>query len=97
MATKLVNVRLPEQLYKEGKDIVERGSYANFQELVKDALRHTIRDIKVDKALVNLQESFGSTRGKKRKPFTPEIKDQIAEKLARNLSKQKELFERVGL
>ena len=97
MVTKLVNVRLPEQLYKEGKEIVEQGSYANFQELMKDAIRHTIKDINVDKTLINLEKSFGSTRNKKKKAFTSEIKDQIAEKLAKNIDKQKELFKRAGL
>lgn len=44
-----------------------------------------------------LDLAFGSMRGKKRKPFTSEIKDQIAEKLVRDLRKQKELFEHAGL
>ncbi|MBI4450717.1 hypothetical protein HY642_01965, partial [Candidatus Woesearchaeota archaeon] len=74
MTTKLVNVRMPEQLYAEGQEVVETAGYANFQELVKDALRHTIQEVKKDQALISLQETFGSTKGKKRKPFTTEIK-----------------------
>lgn len=97
METKLINVRLPEELYKEGKDIVKRGGYANFQELIKDSVRHQINEIKKDRALINLEKSFGSTKGKVRKPFTKEVKDKIAEELVLNLDKQKELFRRVGL
>ena len=97
MATKLVNVRLPEQLYDEGKEVVETAGYANFQELVKDSLRHTIQATKKDQAFINLQRSFGSTKGKVHKTFTAELKNQIAEELAKNLGKQKELFQRAGL
>jgi len=97
MNTKLVNVRLPEQLYNEGKEVVETAGYANFQELVKDSLRHTIQEIKKDQALIQLQNSFCSTKGKERKPFTAEMKDKIAEELVKNLGKQKEAFNRAGL
>lgn len=97
MSTKLVNVRLPEQLYKQGREVVDSAGYANFQELVKDSLRHTIHDIKKDQAILKLQKSFGSTHGKKRKLFTPEVKNMIAEELAKNLNQQKELFRKVGL
>lgn len=97
MHTKLVNVRLPEQLYSEGKDIVETEGYANFQEFVKDSLRHAINEIKKDQALANLQKSFGSTKGKERKPFTQDIKEQLAEEIVKNLGKQNSLFKRAGL
>ncbi len=97
METKLVNVRLPKNLYKEGKDIVEKGGYANFQELIKDSVRHQINQIKKDKALLNLEKGFGSTKGKVRKPFTKEIKERLAEELVSNLDKQEGLFKRVGL
>ena len=88
MITKLVNVRFPEQLYAEGKQIVETAGYANFQELVKDSLRQTIQKIKKDQALINLQRLFGSTAGKKRKLFTQEMKNKLAEELTVDLAKQ---------
>lgn len=97
METKLINVRLPEKLYEEGKDIVKQGSYSNFQEFIKDSIRHNINQLKKDKALLNLEKSFGSTKGKVRKPFTKEIKNKIAEELVKDLSNHKELFKRVGL
>jgi len=97
MVTKLVNVRFPEQLYEEGKEIVEEAGYANFQELVKDALRHTIIGIKKDKALIALQQTFGSTKNKTKEPLTSAVKNKIAEELVQNLSRQNDIFRKVGL
>jgi len=94
MTTKLVNVRMPENLYHEGKEAVEEGGYANFQELIKDAVRHQIKEIKKDQALINLEKSFGSTKGKKKKPFTPKIKNRIAEEHTEK--RAKELFKRIS-
>lgn len=94
MNTKLVNIRLPEQLYAEGKELVEIAGYANFQELLKDSLRHSIQEIKKDQAFVNLQKLFGSTKGKERKLFTSEIKNKLTEELVKNIGKQKILFKR---
>lgn len=95
METKLINVRLPKSLYKDGKDIVEKGTYANFQEFIKDSIRHQINQIKKDKALLNLEKSFGSTKGKVRKPFTKEIKDRLARE--HTPERARELMRRVGL
>ncbi len=78
MKTKLVNVRLPEKLFEEGKEIC-KGEYANFQEFIKDSIRHAVLEIKKQRALFNLRKSFGSTKNKKRKLFTKEIKERIAE------------------
>jgi len=95
MHTKLVNVRLPERLYKKGKETVEEAGYANFQELIKDSIRQRITEIKKDKALLNLERSFGSTKGKKRIPFTKEIKNRIAE--AHTEERGRKLMKMVGL
>ena len=97
MKTKLVNVRFPLELYMTGMDAVAEGSYANFQEFIKDAVRHSVQESKRDQALFNLCKNFGSTKGKARKPFTKEIKEQIAEGFAKQIGKQKELFKRANL
>jgi len=97
MATKLVNVRLPEYLYKEGKRLTKTSGYANFQEFIKDSIRHKIADLKKEKWEHTLKKLYGSTKGKKHKPFTPEIKDKIAEEFSKNLDKQDELFKKFGL
>ena len=44
-----------------------------------------------------LRNNFGSTKGKIRKVFDPEVKERIAEELALDIHKQKELFRKVGL
>ncbi len=94
METKLVNVRLPKKLYREGKEVVEIGGFANFQEFIKDAIRHSVRENKKDQALINLYKNFGSTKGKKRKPFTKEIKDKIA--LEHTPERAREIMKRFG-
>lgn len=95
MNTKLINVRLPENLYEEGKEVVEEAGYANFQEFIKDSIRSKITEVKKDKALINLEKSFGSTKGKIRKPFTKEIKDKLAGE--HTPKRARELMEKVGL
>lgn len=95
MATKLVNVRIPDNLYSEGKQVVEEAGYANYQEFIKDSIRSKISEIKKDKALINLEKSFESTKGKKRKPLTKEIKDKIARE--HTPRRARELMKKVGL
>ncbi|MBW2986098.1 ribbon-helix-helix domain-containing protein [Candidatus Woesearchaeota archaeon] len=97
METKLINVRLPKKLYREGKELVEQDGFANFQEFIKDAIRHSVQERKKDQAFINLYKNLGSTKGKERKIFTKEVKDKLAEELIKNLDKQKELFNRAGL
>lgn len=48
----------------------------------------TIQEIKKDQSLINLEKSFGSTKGKVKKLFNSKIKNKIAEKLIKNLDKQ---------
>lgn len=78
METKLVNVRLPEQLYEEGKEAVTMGGFANFQEFIKDAIRHRLEEVKRQRALAWLRENFGSTKNKVKKPFTKGIREKLA-------------------
>jgi len=95
MKTKLVNVRLPLKLYSLCMGVVAEEGYANFQEFIKDAVRHSVQESRKDKALINLEKNFGSAKGKKRKPFTKEIKERIA--LEHTPERAKELMKRFGL
>jgi Arc/MetJ-type ribon-helix-helix transcriptional regulator len=97
METKLVNVRLSEELFLEGKKIVKIGGFTNFQELIRDAIRHRIEELRRELAIIDLKKNLGSAKHKPIKELTREEKDAIAEELARNPAQQKELFRRVGL
>ncbi|KYK24977.1 hypothetical protein AYK26_07920 [Euryarchaeota archaeon SM23-78] len=97
MATKLVNVRLPEALYKEGKKLTKSKGYANFQEFIKDSIRHQIANLKKESWEHTLNKLYGSTKGKKHKPFTRKVRDKIAEEHFKNLDKQEALFKEFGL
>lgn len=97
MPNKLVNVRLPEKLFKEGKRLTKSNGYANFQEFIKDSIRHQIAHLKKENWEHTLNRLYGSTKGKKHKPFTRKIRNQIAEEFSRNLDKQDELFKKFGL
>ena len=93
-----MNVRLSAELFTEGKKIVERGGFTNFQELIRDAIRHRIEELKKEQNdVLFLRKLFGSAKHKPDKPLTPEIKDKIAEELAKNPGRQKELFRKLGL
>lgn len=45
-----VNVLLPEKLLRESKDLVEKGYFSNFSEIVRESLR---------KELISYRISFG--------------------------------------
>ena len=97
MKTKLVNVRMPETLFKEGKKAVEDGGFSNFQELIKDAVRNKVKEVKKEQWLINLEKNFGSTKNRPKKPLTREVKEKLALELMNNPKRQKELFKMVGL
>lgn len=42
-----VNVLLPEKLLKESKNLVEKGYFGNFSEVVRDSLRREILNYKI--------------------------------------------------
>ncbi|MBI1935075.1 hypothetical protein HYS31_01415 [Candidatus Woesearchaeota archaeon] len=44
MEFKKVNITLPVQLYEQSKDLVEKGLYSNFSDLVRSGLRKKIRE-----------------------------------------------------
>ncbi len=96
MVTKLVNVRLPMQLYTEGKEVVESEGYANFQDFLRDALRHFVQEIHKKRALRTLDKTFGCMKGQI-KQLTREEKEKAAEEFVANLDKQDELLKRFGL
>ncbi len=98
METKLVNVRLSAELFLEGKKIVETGGFTNFQELIRDAIRHRIAELKKEREdIIFLRKLFGSAKHKSIRELIREEKDAIAEELARNPAKQKEIFKKIGL
>lgn len=97
MKTKLVNVRMPEKLFNEGKNAVEEGCFSNFQELIKEAVRDKVNEVKKEQWLINLEKNFGSTKNMPKKPLTKEIKEKIALDIMNNPQKQKEIARRFGL
>ena len=91
METKLVNVRLSEKLFTEGKKIVEIGGFSNFQELIRDAIRRRIEELKKERDdVIFLRKLFGSAKPRPR--LTKEERDKIALNLAKNPGRQKEIF-----
>lgn len=97
MKTKLVNVRMPEKLFNEGKNAVEEGCFSNFQELIKEAVRDKVNEVKKEQWLINLEKNFGSTKNMLKKPLAKEIKEKITNKILNNLDKQDEIFKKFGL
>ncbi len=95
MANKLVNVRIPENLYNESRELVENSGYSNLQEFIKDAIRNKVNQVKKDQVLINLEKNFGITKNKTKKPFTKEIKEKIA--LNHNANRANEVMKMFNL
>jgi len=43
-----INVSIPEKLKSQAQELVERGFYASFSDVVRDALRQTLANNKYD-------------------------------------------------
>lgn len=43
-----INISLPDKLKQQAETLIERGFYASFSDLVRDALRQTISKSKYD-------------------------------------------------
>ena len=95
MATKLVNVRIPENLYNESKGLIENSGYSNLQEFIKDAIRNKVNQVKKDQVIINLEKNFGMTKNKIKKSFNKEIKEKIA--LNHNKQRAKEVIKMFNL
>lgn len=93
METKLIGVRIPEQLMEKGEEIVKEEGFRNIQELIVNAFREAILRKKRLHALKWLEANFGITKNQKRKPFTKEIREKIAET---SLERAEEITKRYG-
>lgn len=49
MSSKAVPTKFPEKLLEELNDVVEEGYYANRSELVRDAVRERLRELKAER------------------------------------------------
>jgi putative addiction module CopG family antidote len=45
---KTINISLPDKLKSQAQELVDRGFYASFSDLVRDALRRTVEKDKYD-------------------------------------------------
>ena len=95
MANKLVNVRIPENLYNESKVLIENSGYSNLQEFIKDAIRNKVNQVKKDQVIINLEKNFGITKNKIKKPFNKETREKIA--LNHNKQRAKEVIKMFNL
>ncbi len=95
MTNKLVHLRLPALLIQKGKEVMETAGYANFQELVKDALRRMIEQAQRQRALTKIAELQGSVS--ERSSLTKKKREQVARNFAKNLDSQSELLRNAGL
>ena len=74
----MVHVRLPEELAKDAKKMVEEGYFSTMGDLIRDVLRSAVFEYKKKKALYILTRDFGSLKGKIKR-LTEEERRQLAE------------------
>ncbi len=73
--TKLISLRLPQLLVKEGERVVKRDGYSSLQEYVKDVLRRDLKARKLQESLARLDALAGSAK------ITPKDKRAVEEYL----------------
>ncbi len=83
MTSKLVNVRIPEQLYDQGRKIAEEKGYRNVQELVLVGFREKVHEEAKTEFLRWLERTRGSIPNMKR------LTKQEREKIAREHTPEK--------
>jgi len=69
-----INVSIPEKLKSQAQELVERGFYASFSDIVRDSLRQTLANSKYD---LWADEALGDV--KDRKAVTLKTKRQVRE------------------
>ncbi len=80
--SKLVHLRLPDQLLLDSESIVREGSYSTLSEFIKESLRKAVEGHHRRKALYLLEKNFGRGKGKV-KPLTHKEREAAAEELFR--------------
>lgn len=78
--TKLVHLRLPDQLLLDSEKIVDEGRYSTLSEFIKESPRKAVDEYKHRKALYLLEKNFGRGKGKVR-PLTHKDREEAAEEL----------------
>lgn len=78
MTTKLVNVRIPKELFNQAEFLIQREGYASMQELLKESLRAHVSEKLKKVALLELKRLAGSY--KHIKPLSKEEMDKLVRK-----------------
>ncbi len=96
MTNKMVHLRIPSELYAEGKEVVRHMGFGSVQELIKDALRKAVQDYRKEIALKHLAQMKGSVKGIKR--LTKEERNALAlEFIKMSDAERSSLFREFGL
>lgn len=79
MVNKLLNVRIPNELFDDAEIIAVEERYGSIQELTRAALREIVERYKVEKAILEINKLRGSAKGKKLRS-KKEISEHIGKK-----------------
>jgi len=79
MVNKLLNVRIPNELFDDAEVIAVEERYGSIQELTRAALREIVERYKVEKAILEINRLKGSAKGKKLKS-KKEVSEYIGKK-----------------
>jgi len=92
MANNLVHLRLGEKLIKEIDLIVERETFENRSEFIKEALRKEVEEHRKKELIESLRKKLGEGKRLGLKEPAPEEFEKIRERVANKILKKKNLL-----
>ena len=96
MASKMVHLRIPGELYAQSQTVVKEKGFASIKEFMRNAMRNDIEKAKTQMAIERLRKLKGSVKGIKR--LTEAERTKAYEEAIRMTPEQTlELFRKFGL
>lgn len=93
--SKMICIRLPEEMLKEAKEAVSFDMFSNMNEFIRHSIRKAIDDYKTRKALRMLKQNFGMIK-RKIPRMSAEERDKIALQLIEKKKKGYDAFKSIG-
>jgi len=96
MASKMVHLRIPGELYAQSQTVVKEKGFASIQEFIRNMMRNGIEEIKTQMAIERLRKLKGSVKGIKR-PTEAEREEAFQDFLRMTPKERSDLFREFGL
>ncbi|MBI2672184.1 ribbon-helix-helix protein, CopG family [Candidatus Woesearchaeota archaeon] len=83
MATQMITLKLEKKFLKEADQIVKENGYQNRTELIRNALREKVDEIKLKKAMREIAHLKGASKRKTTEEEYERVREEVAQEICR--------------